>query len=69
MVQGSHPLAQCRALAAAVLGEDAQVKFTLLTFKGRFPALSSNEVDVIAAGATHSMERQVLEVRSVIASL
>ena len=44
-----------------MLGESAKVEFTPLLFRARFRGLVDNEVDVIAAGATHTLQRQVYE--------
>src|SRR5665647_488358 len=38
----------CRAVAAAVFGDDKKVKFVPLSAKDRFTALQSGEVDVLA---------------------
>src|SRR5690349_16719717 len=42
----------CRAVAAAVFGDAAKVKFVPLTAVQRFTALQSGEVDVLARNAT-----------------
>ena len=47
----------CRAVAAAVLGDSGKVKFTPLTAKERFTALSSGEVDVLARNTTWTLSR------------
>jgi general L-amino acid transport system substrate-binding protein len=47
----------CYALAAAVLGDASKVKFTPLTAKERFTALTSGEVDVLSRNTTHSLHR------------
>ena len=47
----------CYAVAAAVLGDANKVKFTPLTAKERFTALSSGEVDVLSRNTTHSLHR------------
>jgi general L-amino acid transport system substrate-binding protein len=49
----------CRAVAAAVLGDSGKVKFTPLTAKERFTALSSGEVDVLARNTTWTLSRDV----------
>lgn len=54
-------VALCRAIAAAVLGDAAQVEFRSSSFKTRFPALLDHQVDVVAAGTTHTMEREISE--------
>ena len=50
-------VAFCRALAAAVLGDPAKVKFVPTTGQTRFTALSSGEVDVLARNSTWSFSR------------
>ena len=47
----------CYAIAAAVLGDAKKVKFTPLTAKERFTALSSGEIDVLSRNTTHSLHR------------
>ena len=47
----------CYAIAAAVLGNAQKVKFTPLTAKERFTALSSGEVDVLSNNTTHTLTR------------
>ena len=47
----------CRAVAAAVFGDDTKVKFTPLSAKERFTALQSGEVDMLARNTTWSMHR------------
>ena len=37
----------CRAVAAAVLGDAGKVKFTPLSAKERFTALTSGEIDIL----------------------
>ena len=41
----------CRAVAAAVFGDAQAVKFSPLTAKARFTALSSGEIDILSASA------------------
>ena len=50
-------VAFCRALAAAVLGDPAKVKFVRTTGQTRFTALSSGEVDVLARNSTWTYSR------------
>lgn len=50
-------VAYCRALAAAVLGDAAKVKFVPTTGQTRFTALSSGEVDVLARNSTWTYSR------------
>jgi general L-amino acid transport system substrate-binding protein len=47
----------CRAIAAAVFGDPAKVKFTPLDAKERFTALQSGEVDVLIRNTTWTMSR------------
>jgi general L-amino acid transport system substrate-binding protein len=42
----------CRAVAAAVLGDANKVKFTPLSAKERFTALTSGEIDILARNTT-----------------
>lgn len=47
----------CRAVAAAVLGDATKVKFTPLSAKERFTALTSKEVDILSRNTTWTMGR------------
>lgn len=47
----------CRAVAAAIFGDADAVKFTPLSAKERFTALSSGEVDVLSRNTTWTMTR------------
>lgn len=47
----------CRALAAAVFGDDKKVKYTPLSAKERFTALQSGEVDVLSRNTTWTATR------------
>lgn len=47
----------CRAVAAAVLGNADKVKYTPLTAKERFTALSSGEIDLLSRNTTHTLTR------------
>ena len=47
----------CRAVAAAVFGDPAKVKFTPLSAKERFTALQSGEVDILARNTTWTFSR------------
>lgn len=47
----------CRAIAAAVFGDADKVKFTPLSAKERFTALSSGEIDVLSRNTTWTMTR------------
>ena len=45
----------CRAVAAAVFGDASKVKFTPLSAKQRFTALSSGEIDILSRNTTLSL--------------
>jgi general L-amino acid transport system substrate-binding protein len=47
----------CRAVAAAVFGDAAKVRYTPLTAQQRFTALQSGEVDVLARNTTWTITR------------
>ena len=47
----------CYAVAAAIFGDSSKVKFTPLTAKERFTALSSGEVDILSRNTTHTLHR------------
>ena len=47
----------CRAVAAAVFGDADKVKYTPLSAKERFTALSSGEVDILSRNTTWTMTR------------
>ncbi len=47
----------CRGVAAAVFGDADAVKFTPLSAKERFTALSSGEVDILSRNTTWTMTR------------
>jgi general L-amino acid transport system substrate-binding protein len=47
----------CRAVAAAVLGSAAKVKYTALSAKERFTALQSGEVDILSRNTTWTITR------------
>lgn len=49
----------CRAVAAAVFGDGAKVKFIPLSSKERFSALQSGEIDVLIRNTTWTMGRDV----------
>ncbi len=49
----------CRAIAAAVLGDAAKVRFTPLTAQQRFTALQSGEIDVLSRITTITFQRDV----------
>ncbi|THD85205.1 amino acid ABC transporter substrate-binding protein [Aliigemmobacter aestuarii] len=50
-------VAVCRAVAAAVLGDPAKVKFVPTTGQTRFTALASGEVDMLARNTTWTFSR------------
>lgn len=50
-------VAYCRALAAAIFGDNDAVKFTPTTGKTRFTALASGEIDVLARNTTWTFSR------------
>ena len=58
-VWGGFDVAVCRAVAAAVLGDPAAVKFVPTTGKTRFTALASGEVDMLARNTTWTFSRDV----------
>jgi general L-amino acid transport system substrate-binding protein len=47
----------CRAVAAAVFGDPAKVRYTPLTAQQRFTALQSGEVDILARNTTWTIVR------------
>jgi general L-amino acid transport system substrate-binding protein len=47
----------CRALAAAILGDDTKVKYNPLTAQQRFTALQSGEVDILSRNTTWTLTR------------
>ena len=47
----------CQAVAAAIFGDASKVKFTQLTAKERFTALSSGEIDLLNRNTTWTMLR------------
>ena len=50
-------VAFCKAVAAAVLGDQTKVKFVPTTGQTRFTALSSGEVDLLARNSTWTFQR------------
>lgn len=50
-------VAVCRAVAAAVLGDQDAVEFVPTTGKTRFTALASGEIDMLARNTTHTFSR------------
>ncbi len=49
----------CRAIAAAVLGDQEKIEFVPLTSETRFTALTSGEVDVLSRNSTWTFTRDV----------
>lgn len=50
----------CKVIAAAIMGEAAQVEYTsLLLMNHRFEALANGEIDVLIRVVTHTMERDI----------
>jgi general L-amino acid transport system substrate-binding protein len=47
----------CRAVAAAVFGDAAKVRYTPLTAQQRFTALQSGEVDILSRNTTWTLSR------------
>jgi len=47
----------CRAVAAAVLGDSGKVKYTPLSAKERFTALTSGEIDILSRNTTWTLSR------------
>ncbi len=47
----------CRAVAAALLGDDARVRFRNLSAAERFVAIASGEVDLLARNTTWTLSR------------
>ncbi|SVD76670.1 uncharacterized protein METZ01_LOCUS429524, partial [marine metagenome] len=47
----------CRAVAAAVLGDANKVKFTPLSAKERFTALTAGEIDILSRNTTWTLSR------------
>ncbi len=47
----------CRAMSAAIFDDVEKVRFIPTTATGRFPAVQSGEVDVLARNATYTMSR------------
>jgi general L-amino acid transport system substrate-binding protein len=52
-------VAVCRALAAAVFGDQEKIEFTPLTGETRFTALASGEIDVLPRNTTWTFSRDV----------
>jgi general L-amino acid transport system substrate-binding protein len=56
-VWGGIDVDVCRAVAAAVLGDPAKVRYTPLTAQQRFTALQSGEVDILSRNTTWTLVR------------
>ncbi len=54
-----YDVAICRAVAAAVLGDNDAIEFVPLSSKTRFTALNSGEVDLLARNTTWTLSRDV----------
>jgi general L-amino acid transport system substrate-binding protein len=52
---------QCRAIAAAVIGNSSQIEIVYVTGSERFENLSNRSVDVLVRAETHTMDRDVFE--------
>src|SRR5260370_28584930 len=50
-------VAYCQAIATAVLGDPAKVKYVGTTSKVRFSVLQSGEIDVLIRDSTHTLTR------------
>ena len=48
----------CRAIAAAIFGDDKKVKYIPLSSKDRFTALQSGEIDVLSRNGTWTQSRE-----------
>ena len=55
----------CRAVAAAVFGDAAKVRYTPLTAQQRFTALQSGEVDILARNTTWTLSRDAAAINFV----
>src|SRR5947199_3859168 len=49
----------CRAIAAAIFGDAAKVRFVALTAQNRFTALQSGEIDVLLRNSTQTYLRAI----------
>ena len=49
----------CRALAAAIFGDDSLVDYSILTAAARFEALAGGEIDVLIRNTTWTLSRDV----------
>ena len=57
---------KCRAVGAAIFGKDGFVNFTVVSAYERFLVLQNHQVDMLARVTTHTMERDIMEVRIAI---
>ena len=57
---------KCRAVGAAIFGKDGFVNFTVVSAYERFLVLQNQQVDMLARVTTHTMERDIIEVRIAI---
>ena len=57
---------QCRAVAAAVLGDGDKVDFVFVTPTNRFTTLANGDVDLLASHNTLTMDRDVYVVSCVL---
>ena len=55
---------QCAAVAAAATGDPKKVDYKVYTFATIMPSLLRGEIDIVSAGVTHTMERQVYHAAS-----
>ena len=56
---------KCRAVAATVFGEEGRVEFVGISLFDRFLSLAEKRVDIVARTSTHTMERNLHEVRCI----
>ena len=54
----------CKAVAAAILGDQYEIDMIHVTSVTRFTALEGREIDLLMQGDTHTMERDFHEVSS-----
>lgn len=60
-------LGQCRAVAAAVLGDGDKVELVMVTPTNRFTGLANGDVDLLASHNTLTMDRDVYVVSYALA--
>lgn len=56
---------QCRAVAAAVFGDDTRAEPVLLPASERFEFLANRSVDLLLGLITHTMGRDIFEVGAI----